>query len=396
MSRFRLGAWLVVFVLSLVPLGWLAHRAVSQLKGPPGAVAVQVRKQVSWQGWQFQWSIHPRNGLVLENVSFQGRSVLKYAGLAEIFVPYIRGQPRPEDFGSGIAARMIELVPGKDCVPGALSCTAWNTQGNEEGQRFVMMHEEALGLSYLGNLGRATGKMLILWCAYDMDGYYYLSRWRFRDDGCLMPEVGMTGPLQHLGTGDASPVGSLVGKDRVFAPSHVHNFYFCLDCDIDGSDNNVVEEFNYQQDKPGSLSGKHSWTPLTRETGRSASADNFRSWRVVNPTSKNALGLPRSYELIPGGNGIFRGGAAERFAQAELWATRYHPREHPNDQRPLRIALPSNLNDESIEGTDVVVWYVLHVHHLPRTEDWPGMPIDWVGFTLKPRDFLDTSPVQAK
>jgi primary-amine oxidase len=39
---------------------------------------------------------------------------------------------------------------------------------------------------------------------------------------------------------------------------------------------------------------------------------------------------------------------------------------------------------------------VLHVHHIPRTEDWPDMPIDWVGFTLKPRDFLDSSPVTPK
>jgi hypothetical protein len=59
-------------------------------------------------------------------------------------------------------------------------------------------------------------------------------------------------------------------------------------------------------------------------------------------------------------------------------------------------ALPSYLNDESVAGQDVLVWYVVHVHHLPRTEDWPGMPVEWVGFTLKPRDFLDASPVQPK
>ena len=32
---------------------------------------------------------------MLENVAFRGRSVLKYAGMAEIFVPYNQGQPRP-------------------------------------------------------------------------------------------------------------------------------------------------------------------------------------------------------------------------------------------------------------------------------------------------------------
>ena len=85
-------------------------------------------RDVSWEGWQFRWSIHPRNGLVLENVSFDGRSVLKYAGLAEIFVPYNRGLPRPEDFTGGIGSRLIELTPGKDCVPSATACLAFNAR----------------------------------------------------------------------------------------------------------------------------------------------------------------------------------------------------------------------------------------------------------------------------
>jgi primary-amine oxidase len=117
---------------------------------------------------------------------------------------------------------------------------------------------------------------------------------------------------------------------------------------------------------------------------------------VVNRKSKNALGLPRSYELIPGGNGAFRGEASESYAQAELWVTRFHSNEYPIETRPLSVALPSYLNNESVDRQDVVVWYVLHVHHIPRTEDWPDMPIEWVGFTLKPRDFLDRSPVSPK
>src|SRR5262249_53995455 len=151
----------------------------------------------------------------------------------------------------GIAPRLIELFPGKDCASRAGTCLAWNAGGKAEGKRVVMMHEEGTGLSYVGNLGRAYGKALVLWCAYDLDGYHYVSRWHFRDDGCLSPEIGLTGPLQHTGKGGPSPHGSLVGKDNLFAPSHVHNIYWCLDLDIDGADNNVVEEFNYQQDRPG-------------------------------------------------------------------------------------------------------------------------------------------------
>ncbi len=395
MSRRHIPFALTAVALLLLGLGRPMPPAASQSKDPPGALEVKDGRHVSWEGWQFDWAVHPRNGLVLENVAFRGRSVLKYAGLAEIFVPYNRGQPRPQDFGGGIGSRLIELFPGKDCVPNAANCLAWNAQGEEKGRRFVMMHEEGTGLAYVGNLGRAYGKALTLWCAYNLSGYHYISRWHFRTDGTLTPEIGLTGPLQHVGKGEASEFGSLVGKNQTFAPSHVHNIYYCLDFDLDGP-NNTVEEFNYESDGPGSPSGKHRWTPLPKETARHASAANFRCWRVVNPASKNALGLPRSYELVPGGNGTYRGAAAEKFAQAELWVTRYHPKEHPEDRRPLSTILPGYLNDEAIENQNVVLWYVLHLHHLPRTEDWPGMAVEWGSFTLRPRDFLDASPVQPK
>src|SRR5262245_31489361 len=224
MSR-RLAFWLVALGLFLLPPGGPTPRAAPGPGRPAEATGVKDGRRVRWEGWEFRWSIHPRNGLVLERVSFRGRSVLRYAGLAEIFVPYNRGWPRPEDFRLGIGGRLIELVPGRDCVPAASGCQAFDAQGRPEGKRVVMMHEEATGLSYVGNLGRAYGKALVLWCAYDLDGYHYLSRWHFRDDGCLTPEIGLTGPLQHTGRGGPSPYGSLVGKGGLFAPSHVHNVY---------------------------------------------------------------------------------------------------------------------------------------------------------------------------
>jgi primary-amine oxidase len=366
-------------------------------ESPPGPAAGNL---VRWEGWSFRWSVRRREGLVLTGVYFQGMSVLKYAGLAEIFVPYHPGRPRPEDFQDGMGNTLVELTPGKDCSSPA-GCQALNAEGRAEGRRVVMMHEEPAGLAYMGRFGRAYGKVLVLWCMSRLSGYTYVTQWRFRDDGVLLPQIGLTGELEHTAFGDSSPQGSFVGTDpkgqKVFAPSHVHNFYYRLDFDIDGSDHNCVEEFNYRPDRPGGPGGRHAWTPLRTECRREANAAAFRSWRVVNRASRNALGHPRSYELVPGGNGTFRGASAEAFAQAELWVTRFHPYEFPfsgADPRPLKTALPAYLNGESVDGADVVLWYVLHVHHVPRTEDYPAMPIDWVGFHLAPRDFLDASPLK--
>jgi primary-amine oxidase len=238
--------------------------------------------------------------------------------------------------------------------------------------------------------------MLVLWSAYDMGGYFYIARWRFRDDGHIMVDMGMTGALFHTSKGDSNAYGTRVGADNTYAPSHVHNLLWCLDFDIDGPDGNTVEEFNYEHDKPGALSGKHRWTPFKKEMSRPISSSNFRFWRVVNHASKNAVGQPRSWEICPGGNGLYRGGTNEPLTHAEIWVAKHRAEEHPADKRPLSFILPRYMNEEPVEKTNVVVYYGLHAHHIPRTEDYPAMPVEWVGFTVRPRDFLDSSPIRPK
>ena len=254
-----------------------------------------------------------------------------------------------------------------------------------------MIHEEAPSLVYLGGEGRAHAKMLILWSAYALGDYTYIVRWRFGEDGSIMPQVGLTGKLSHFG-GDASNSTEVGAPER--ALGHVHNIYFCLNFNIDG-DKNTVEEFNYIPSGRMHEQATATWTPIRQETSRSLRPENFRSWRVVNYASKNRLGHPRSYELIPGGTGIFRGATNEPFAQADLFITKYKQSEVPGEPL-LSESLVSYVNGENIADSDVVLWYMLSVHHQPRTEDWSAMPVHWCGFELMERDGLDGSPVKLK
>jgi len=367
-------------------------------------------QRLEWEGWRFTWSLRVREGLVLQDVSFRGRKILNYAGLAEIFVAYDQGA-QSVDFAirhSGYGP--LPLLPGVDCASGNW-CKAFDAEGKAPAApapAVVLMHEEKTGPNYLGMFGRVPGKMLVLWSTMcfsypdDPDGYIYLIRWKFRDDGTLMPEVGVTGAPRHLAQGDTSAVGALVGKDlldhKVFAESHVHNYLFRLDFAIDGAENNVAEEFNWQRE-PGGQRGQLAnctWTPLVEETGRSCNAATFRSWRVVNRNSRNALGHPRSYQLIPGNTGVYRS-EKQPSTQADLWVTLYKPGEFAYsavDPRTTLQALPKYVDGESVEGKNVVIWYWLGFHHFPRTEDFLHQPVVWQGFELMPRDFLDSSPLK--
>ena len=86
------------------------------------------------------------------------------------------------------------------------------------------------------------------------------------------------------------------------------------------------------------------------------------------------------------------------FAYKHLWVTPYSPREryaageYPN-QHPGGDGLPAwTRQRRSIDNEDVVLWYTFGLHHLPRPEDWPVMPVHALGFMLKPFGFFDENP----
>ena len=49
-------------------------------------------------------------------------------------------------------------------------------------------------------------------------------------------------------------------------------------------------------------------------------------------------------------------------------------------------------DDRPLENSDVVVWYTFGAHHPVRPEEWPVMPVNHIGFHLKPQGFFDGNP----
>ena len=86
------------------------------------------------------------------------------------------------------------------------------------------------------------------------------------------------------------------------------------------------------------------------------------------------------------------------FVNYHLWVTPYEKDEryaagsYPNQSRG-NDGLPTwTEKNRSISDTHVVVWYTMGAHHTPRPEDWPVMPVNYIGFHLKPNGFFDQNP----
>jgi primary-amine oxidase len=110
--------------------------------------------------------------------------------------------------------------------------------------------------------------------------------------------------------------------------------------------------------------------------------------------TRNALGEPVRYLLIPGENALpyvaptswIRKRAG--FVNAHLWATPFEPSEMNAagsyvNQSQGGGGLPLwTKRNRSIENADVVLWYTLGITHIPRPEEWPVMPVHRTGFQL--------------
>jgi primary-amine oxidase len=147
-------------------------------------------------------------------------------------------------------------------------------------------------------------------------------------------------------------------------------------------------------------------TLLETEQAAQRSIDPFtgRYWKITNPSITNWVGNPVAYKLSPGQTVLPFAHPESRIMQRagfiakNFWVTPYHADEkyptgmYPN-QHPGGDGLPKGTQaNRAIANTDVVVWYTFGQHHIPRPEDWPVMPMSYIGFMLKPQGFFDASP----
>jgi primary-amine oxidase len=135
-----------------------------------------------------------------------------------------------------------------------------------------------------------------------------------------------------------------------------------------------------------------------------AAPERARYWKIVNHGSVNACGEPVAYKLVPqpGAPLLAQPDAAitERagFATKHLWVTPADPDErHPAgdfpNQHPGGDGLPAwTAADRPVADADIVLWHTVGTTHFCRPEDFPVMPVDYAGFTLKPFGFFDRNP----
>ncbi len=412
----------------------------------PNGRSFQIKdNEVSWQGWKFRYSMHPRNGLMLYQVTRKDgeniRPVLYRASLSEMVVPY--GDPEPTwsfrnafdvgEYNLGLLANTMEL--GKEIPENGLLLNA--VFANEQGEPYkipglIGIYERDNGMlwkHYEYNTQRndvRRSRELVMTMTVAIDNYDYSINWIFHQDGTLEVQNELTGIVMAQGTAAQKQsaehyYGRLIAKNIV-GVNHQHFFNYRLDFDVDGQANSVMEmnvkALPMDEKNPLGNAIAVTQTPLAKETAavRDLDMKSSRKWMIVSADKKNALGAAPGYMLMPGENSIFFPGLMPgensiffpgegskirqraKFATHHVWVTKYKPTElyaggdYPNQTQPGQ-GLPKYIaDDESLMGEDIVLWYTMGVTHIPRSEDWPVMPVHRVGFKLVPRGFFSRNP----
>jgi primary-amine oxidase len=341
---------------------------------------------VSHADWSLSWSIPALagGGLVIRKASFKGTSVLYEAGAPFVLVDYHANVPTFKDglgwttCGSGLDfTALTPIAPNASSggiPPAAVAANdnQYDPVTNPGGA--VMVEKHAGDLSEPAHVA--------VWAKLQCGNYQYIHRWEFGADGAIHAWVGLGGKLW---TAHAGPDGLAGGR------AHIHNFYFRLDFDIASASKNLVQEFAHTN---LSVLAGDQWTDLKTEAKRTAVASQFTKWRIVNKTPKTN-GQLRGYELVPGSDGPPDG----TYSTGDLWVVRYKSSGEDGSTVGCNDSVLANVYagggaPEPTDGQDVVVWYCLRTHHLPRHrgEEDKVLPYEFVGFRIEPRDFLDHTP----
>jgi primary-amine oxidase len=387
-----------------------------------------------WQNWQVRVGFNGREGLTLHQLSFQDgdrlRPIMYRGSISEMVVPY--GDPTPThawqnyfdvgEYQFGRLANSLEL--GCDCLGEVTYIDAVVADDHGRPKKIanaICIHEEDYGVlwkhsdDFSGKKETRRQRRLVISFFVTVGNYDYGFYWYLYLDGTIELEGKATGIVFTSGflgadtRGMEYPYASEVAPG-LGAPYHQHLFSARLDMTVDGVANSV-DELDLQRvpvgpENPWGNAITRKTTPLVteRQAQRLADSSVGRVWQIRSTSTRNRLGRSPSYVLYPEGQPVLaaadESSIAQRaaFATKHLWVTRYDRDQlwaagTAVNQSTGGAGLPEySLQDRPIEGEDLVVWHTFGLTHFPRTEDWPIMPTDYAGFTLKPHGFFDRNP----
>ncbi|WP_084708087.1 Ig-like domain-containing protein [Leucothrix mucor] len=350
--------------------------------------------------WDMCWTHNNNHGIRYHHVYYTPvdgtrRMVLMDAAVAQIHVPYDDNGARYHDVSDyGLGGGYLRSISNVECPGGQLR------QYGTKNAVCTQVVEQ--GAAYRSNETTAKANALKVFSISKVGAYVYIPQWLFFDDGRMEPSMVATGSLQRINNTSIEPHGwllsALAGNTSRIGLSHMHNYFWRLDFDLNGTANNdIASEINYV-----AANGKRqrSMTTFSNEVSRSVSPTSQRSWVISDGSQRNDKNHALSYEIrLSEAGHREQGPAYEPFTYNDFYVTRANNCEQiaSHNQRINSCGTDSVdqfANNETLSGQDLVAWVGISFYHMPRSEDYPRMDAHTNKFEIIPRDWHTQNPLK--
>ncbi|KAK7513134.1 copper amine oxidase [Phyllosticta citriasiana] len=386
---------------------------------------------ITWQKWNFRVGFNQREGMVLYDVRYDGRSLFYRLSLSDMNIPY--ADPRHPyhkksafdlgDTGAGMMANNLKL--GCDCLGSIYyldSVLSDDKGGIIDMPNVVCIHEQDAGIGWkhtnfrTGRAAVVRQRELVLQSIITVANYEYILAFQFNQAAELMYEVRATGILstQPIDEGLTVPWGTVV-HPGVLAAHHQHIFSLRIDPALEGHSNRLV--YSEALPMPRSDFNPHGTgyytteVPVTSSTGLDLNTATNRVFKIQNTAVRNPVnGLPVAYKVMaPDFQKMISDEQSFNHRRAEFADHNIYLVKHDATQPPLRADLFAGglYTNQSRGGTgvrswanraeptldtDILLFVQFGINHVPRIEDFPVMPCEILKVALKPVNFFDRNP----
>jgi len=327
----------------------------------------------SGAAWDMCWEVRNQEGVVLSDIYYTTannirRRVLGEASLSQIQTEYDDGSV--SEFlvtQYGLGGSNLQTLTNAMCEGGQLRRNAGRDVLCE------VTTPNGYIYRYKDNI-RRQGSKLDLYSASNINAREFIIKWSFFENGSIEVGSGLTGKFNNRTSNLAN--GWPVSAQNQIATGFTDHYFWRMDFDIANQHGNDIIEQIKSAPSADRLTKSKQIQTISTELAASFTPSDKKFWRVKDQSVTNAANQAISYEIV-----------ALNYAQQS--------KGNSNSQR-FAVQNPSNncgsnvsqfVNGENINAKDVVVWYRLVHHTLPRDEDFSPAPVQWSQFILLPRDW---------
>ncbi|KAJ5750474.1 copper amine oxidase [Penicillium manginii] len=380
-----------------------------QVVQPHGPSFTIQERHIKWQKWSFQLGWNMREGPVLHDVRYDGRSLFYRVSMSEMTVPY--GDPRSPYH------RKQAFDLGGFWIRSHLQLPKLGLGDPVIMPNVVCMHEVDDGIGWKhtnfrnGKSSVVRDRQLVVQCTATVANYEYILAFVLDQAASLHVDVRATGIVSTMpiNKGVHVPWGTTVAPG-VLAVNHQHLFCLRINPSLDGRTNTVVYDDcipveNEPQLDPFGCAFKVKQTTIQKPGGYNLDLTQNRTFKILNESKLNCIAnQPVGYKLHPVPSQMLMMGPSTFnlkrgiFTTKPIWVTKYRDHElwasgeFTNQSREDTGLAKWAARDENIKNEDVVLWHSFGVTHITRTEDFPVMPTEKMMVSLKPVNFFDINP----